>query len=46
MTESLTPEKKSKLELEQLVKAHGGKIYQTDAAAPNTICIADRSKLT
>jgi hypothetical protein len=46
MTESLTPEKKSKLELEQLVKAHGGKIYQTDTAAPNTICIADRSKLT
>ena len=44
MTESLQPEKKTKIELEQLVKANGGKIYQTHDAAANTICISDRSK--
>ena len=45
MTESLKPEKKSKAELEQLIKANGGKIYQTHDAALGTICIADKSKL-
>jgi DNA ligase-4 len=45
MTESAVPEKKTKAELEQLVKANGGKIYQTNTAAQDTICIADRSKL-
>lgn len=45
MSESTTPPKKPKAEVEQLVKANGGKIYQTNTAAPNTICIADRSKL-
>lgn len=44
MTESTAPEKKSKAELEQLVKANGGKIYQTHNAAPHTICIAERSE--
>jgi DNA ligase-4 len=44
MTDASAPEKRSKGELEQLVKANGGKIYQTNTAAPNTICIADRSK--
>lgn len=44
MTESLGP-KKSKGDLERLVKENGGKIYQTNTATPNTICIADRSKL-
>jgi DNA ligase-4 len=44
MTESLDPPKTSKAELEQLIKANGGKIYQTNTAAPDTICIADRSK--
>lgn len=43
MTESSAPEKKSKAELEQLVKSNGGKFYQTQTAAPDTICIADRS---
>jgi DNA-binding beta-propeller fold protein YncE len=43
MTESSAPEKKSKLELEQLVKSNGGKIYQTNTAASDTVCIADRS---
>lgn len=45
MTESTTPEKKSKAELEQLVKANGGKVYQTNTATPDTICIAERSML-
>lgn len=44
MTESCAPQKKSKGELEQLVKSNGGKFYQTHTAAPNTICIADRSE--
>ena len=44
MTESLQPEKRTKIELEQLVKANGGKIYQTHDAAANTICVSDRSK--
>ena len=43
ITESLSPEKKSKLELETLVKANGGKIFQTKTTEPNTICVADRS---
>ncbi|RAL00896.1 DNA ligase (ATP) DNL4 [Aspergillus ibericus CBS 121593] len=42
MTDSGAPFKKSKAELEQLVKSNGGKLYQTNNAAPNTICIADR----
>ncbi|KAF5865704.1 DNA ligase (ATP) [Aspergillus alliaceus] len=41
-TDSTAPVKKSKAELEQLVKANGGKFFQTNNAAPNTICIADR----
>ena len=45
MTESSKPEKKSKSELEQIVKANGGKIYQTHDAAPNTVCVADKRKL-
>ncbi|KAL9583635.1 MAG: hypothetical protein Q9203_004999 [Teloschistes exilis] len=42
MSESLKPEKKSKEELEQIVKANGGKIFQQRNAAMNTICIGDR----
>ncbi|EFW19386.1 DNA ligase (ATP) [Coccidioides posadasii str. Silveira] len=42
ITDSVELEKKSKLELEQLIKANGGKIYQTHTAAPNTLCIAER----
>ncbi|CRG83984.1 DNA ligase 4 [Talaromyces islandicus] len=42
MTDTKTPEKKTKAELEQLVKSNGGQIYQTHTAAPNTVCIADR----
>ncbi|KAE8556040.1 hypothetical protein EYB25_000739 [Talaromyces marneffei] len=42
MTDANGPKKKSKAELEQLVKSNGGKIYQTNTAAPKTVCIADR----
>ncbi|CAI7664816.1 unnamed protein product [Penicillium glandicola] len=42
MTESTIPEKKTKLQLEQLVKANGGKIYQTKTAAVDTLCVAER----
>ncbi|PYI11130.1 ATP-dependent DNA ligase [Aspergillus sclerotiicarbonarius CBS 121057] len=42
MTDSGTPFKKSKADLEQLVKSNGGKLYQTNNAAPDTLCIADR----
>ena len=42
VSESLSPERKTKAELEQMVKANGGKFYQTYDAVPNTICISDR----
>lgn len=42
MSESLKPEKKSKEELEQIVKANGGKIFQQRNALMNTICVGDR----
>jgi DNA ligase 4 len=42
ITESLHPVKKSKPELEELVKLHGGAIVQTQNAVPDTVCIADR----
>lgn len=42
MTDTSTPEKKTKAALEQLVKSNGGQIFQTHTAAPNTVCIADR----
>lgn len=45
MGECLSPEKKSKPELEELVKANGGKIFQKHDAEPAMICIGDRSKL-
>lgn len=44
MSESATSkEKKSKAEIEQLVKMHGGRIFQTENAAENTQVIGDRS---
>ncbi|KAI9852197.1 MAG: DNA ligase (ATP) [Thelocarpon superellum] len=42
MTDSLQPERKSKAELEQMVKANGGQIFQTHTTHPDIICIADR----
>lgn len=45
MTDSTKPAKKSKSELEQIVKSNGGKIYQTHNAVPNTVCVADKGEL-
>ncbi|KAL8658140.1 MAG: hypothetical protein Q9226_001223 [Calogaya cf. arnoldii] len=42
MTDSVKPEKRTKEELEQMVKANGGKIFQQRNALMNTICIGDR----
>ncbi|XP_077660996.1 DNA ligase (ATP) DNL4 [Aspergillus fumigatus Af293] len=42
LTDSSAPIKKTKPELEQLVKANGGMFFQTNNAAPHTICVADR----
>ncbi|KAL8683759.1 MAG: hypothetical protein Q9186_000245 [Xanthomendoza sp. 1 TL-2023] len=41
MTDSLKPNKKTKEELEQVVKANGGKILQQRNASMNTICVGD-----
>ncbi len=42
MTDSIKPEKRTKEELEQVVKANGGKIFQQRNASINTICVGDR----
>ncbi|KZF26592.1 DNA ligase 4 [Xylona heveae TC161] len=42
ITDAAKPEKKSKAELEQLVKTNGGQIFQTHTAFKDTICIAER----
>ncbi|KAI5840233.1 ATP dependent DNA ligase domain-containing protein [Morchella snyderi] len=44
MSESTSlKQKKSKVELEQLVKSHGGRIFQTENAVENTWVIGDRN---
>ena len=44
VTEAVTgPEKKTKPEIEQLVKLNGGRFYQNEKAAPSIIVIGDRS---
>lgn len=43
MTGSQKPEKKSKAELEHLVKSNGGKIVQ-NGSRPGTVCIGDQSR--
>ena len=45
LSESLRPEKKSKTEIEDLIKSNGGKVFQTHDAVPTIICVGDRSKL-
>lgn len=42
MSDCTFPEKKSKAELEKLVKANGGKIHQKYNVELNTICITER----
>ncbi|KAI9667204.1 MAG: DNA ligase (ATP) [Bathelium mastoideum] len=46
MTESLHPRRKSKAELEQLVKANGGRIVQTQTGTKDVVCIADRKTVS
>ena len=43
MTGSQKPEKKSKAELELLVKYNGGRVVQNDSR-PRTVCIGDQSR--
>ena len=44
MTDATSPQKKSKNELEAIVKAHGGRIVQTDSVKDTEVyCIADRN---
>lgn len=45
LSESLQPEKKSKTEIEDLIKLNGGKVFQRHDAVPAMICVGDRSKL-
>ena len=42
MTDSTLPEKKTKPQLEEMVKANGGRIVQTQTATDNLVCIAER----
>ncbi|KAI9734481.1 MAG: DNA ligase (ATP) [Claussenomyces sp. TS43310] len=42
LSEAVQPVKKSKAEIEQLVKGNGGAIYQSPMAAADMICIADK----
>ena len=44
MTESTVPERKSKIELEEMVKANGGKVIQTahHKTVEHIVCIAER----
>ncbi|KAI9795755.1 MAG: DNA ligase (ATP) [Piccolia ochrophora] len=41
ITGSTKSQKRSKSEIEQLVKANGGNIFQSHTAAPNMVCVAD-----
>jgi DNA ligase-4 len=42
LSEALKPQKKPKAKIEQLVKANGGKIFQSPTAADDMICVADK----
>lgn len=42
ITDTTKPEKKTKIELEAIVKAHGGRVVQNADAAEHVVCIADR----
>jgi hypothetical protein len=44
MTDFTSPQKKTKAELEQLIKSNGGHIFQKHDAVPNITCIGGRSK--
>ncbi|KAG9243105.1 hypothetical protein BJ878DRAFT_568736 [Calycina marina] len=42
MTDMGPPQKKSKAELEQIVKSNGGSITQNATSNPHTVCVADK----
>jgi len=42
LSDMLQPQKKSKAEIEQIIKVNGGTITQNPTAKENTICIADK----
>jgi len=42
LSDMLQPQKKSKAEIEQIIKLNGGSITQNPTAKENTICIADK----
>ena len=42
ITESLKPERRTKQELEDLVRLNGGNIFQKQDAAPTMICVGDK----
>lgn len=42
LSEMLKPVKRSKAELEQLIKSNGGAIFQSSTAADHIICVADK----
>lgn len=44
MTDSATPLKKPKAELEQMIKSNGGKIFQKHDAVPDIISVGERSE--
>ena len=43
MTESQKPEKRSRADLEHLVKSNGGKIVQNNSR-PGTVCVGDKRR--
>ncbi|KAF2838289.1 ATP-dependent DNA ligase [Patellaria atrata CBS 101060] len=45
ITDATQPEKKTKAELEQIVKANGGRLIQTHNTSEHVICIADRRNI-
>ena len=42
ITEAIEPVKKSKIDLEKIVKVNGGKVVQTENAVEHTVCVAER----
>lgn len=43
MTDAANPPKKSKAELEQIIKSNGGNMLQTHDSVPDIICVGERS---
>ena len=43
LSDGLKPQKKTKAELEEMIRANGGQIYQTHTKAADTICIAEKN---